>query len=171
VSRQVAGQALRLRATNPALAAQLSLVAYRLAPTTEARGSLLSTLANPYATRLTGHTSDVNSVAFSPGGRILVTASDDTTARLWDISDPGQPRPLGTLTGHTKTVAGVAFSRDGHALATGSADGTARLWEINVDSVAARICSITWPAITKLSGTNTCPICRTGLRARELPDR
>ncbi|MGH3838831.1 MAG: toll/interleukin-1 receptor domain-containing protein, partial [Pseudonocardiaceae bacterium] len=59
LSRQVAGQALDLSATNPALAAQLSLAAYRLAPTTEARGSLLSTAANPYATRLTGHTNAV----------------------------------------------------------------------------------------------------------------
>ena len=46
VSRQVAGQAMELRATNPALAAQLALVSYRLAPTAEARGSLLSTVAN-----------------------------------------------------------------------------------------------------------------------------
>ena len=56
VSRQVAEQALELRATNPALAAQLALAAYRLAPTPEARGSLLSTFATPYATRLTAHT-------------------------------------------------------------------------------------------------------------------
>ena len=50
VSQQVAGQALELRAINPALAAQLDLAAYRLVPTTEARGSLLSTFATPYAT-------------------------------------------------------------------------------------------------------------------------
>ncbi|MGH3755907.1 MAG: hypothetical protein ACRDRP_25150 [Pseudonocardiaceae bacterium] len=50
VSQKVAGQALALRATDSALAAQLSLAAYRLAPTTEARGSLLSTFATPYAT-------------------------------------------------------------------------------------------------------------------------
>ncbi|MGH3828711.1 MAG: AAA family ATPase, partial [Pseudonocardiaceae bacterium] len=79
VSRQVAGQALELRGTNPALAAQLALAAYRLTPTTEARGSLLSISATPYATRLTGHTSTVFSVAFSPDGHTLATASDDKT--------------------------------------------------------------------------------------------
>ena len=104
VSRQVAGQALQLRATNPALAAQLALVAYRIAPTTEARGSLLSILATPYATPLTGHTDTVNSVAFSPNGHTLATTSHDHTARLWDIGDPHQPIPLGTLTGHTSAV-------------------------------------------------------------------
>ncbi|MGH3866548.1 MAG: TIR domain-containing protein [Pseudonocardiaceae bacterium] len=86
VSRQVAGQALELRDTNPALAAQLSLAAYRLAPTTEARSSLLSTLVTPYSTRLTGHTNTVSSVAFSPDGHTLATASADTTARLWETT-------------------------------------------------------------------------------------
>ncbi|MCA1675041.1 MAG: hypothetical protein LC799_23585, partial [Actinobacteria bacterium] len=66
VSRQVAGQAMELRATNPALAAQLALVAYRLAPTAEARGSLLSTVTQAASTPLTGHDAAVNAVAFSP---------------------------------------------------------------------------------------------------------
>ena len=130
VSRQVAGQAMELRATNPALAGQLSLAAYRLAPTPEARGSLLSIVANAYVTRLTGHTSAVYSVALSYDGHTLATASRDATARLWDISNPHQPIPLATLTGHTSDVTGVAFSPDGHTLATASHDATARLWDI-----------------------------------------
>jgi hypothetical protein len=50
VSRQVAGQAMQLRATNPALAAQLALAAYQLAPTAEARGTLLSSVVNADST-------------------------------------------------------------------------------------------------------------------------
>jgi energy-coupling factor transporter ATP-binding protein EcfA2 len=130
VSRQAAGQALELRATNPALAAQLSLAAYQLVPTTEARGSLLSIAADPYATRLTGHTTGLTRVAFSPDGRTLATASVDGISRLWDISNPHQPHPLSTLTGHTAEVWSVAFSPDGRTLATGSTDTTARLWDI-----------------------------------------
>ncbi|MGH3709056.1 MAG: TIR domain-containing protein [Pseudonocardiaceae bacterium] len=130
ISRQVAGPALDLRPTNPGLAAQLALAAYRLAPTTEAHSSLLSIRANPYATRLTGHTNTVNAAAFSPDGHTLATASADTTARLWDIRDPHHPTLLSTLTGHTNTVNAVAFSPDGHTLATASADTTARLWDI-----------------------------------------
>jgi energy-coupling factor transporter ATP-binding protein EcfA2 len=131
VSQRVAVQALELRATNPALAAQLGLAAYRLAPTTEARSSLLSTLAAPYATRLTGYASAVLSVAFSPDGRTLATGSYDNTVRLWDVSDPHQPRPLATLTGYTNAVTSVAFSPDGRTLATGSADKTARVWDVS----------------------------------------
>jgi energy-coupling factor transporter ATP-binding protein EcfA2 len=74
ISRQVAGEALDLRAANPALAAQLSLAAYQLAPTAEARSSVLSIATAPYATSLSGHTDYVIAVAFSPGGRTLATA-------------------------------------------------------------------------------------------------
>ena len=53
------------------------------------------------ARTLTGHTRAVNGVAFSPDGRLLATASDDRTARLWD---PATGEHRRTLTGHTGWV-------------------------------------------------------------------
>ena len=130
VSKKVANEATALRATNPALATQLSLAAYRLTPTPEARGSLLSTFATPYATRLTDHTSAVYAAEFSPDGRTLATASLDRVIRLWDVTDPHHPAELATLTGHTAGVTSAVFSPDGRTLATGSDDRTARLWDV-----------------------------------------
>jgi WD40 repeat protein len=97
---------------------------------------------------LTGHNSSVNSAAFSPDGHTLATASADNTARLWDVRDLRHPLPRGALTGHDSSVNSVAFSPDGHTLATASADNTARLWDTNVNSVTAKICSLT-PTITQ----------------------
>jgi WD40 repeat protein len=77
---------------------------------------------------LTGHTNAVTSAVFSLDGDTLATASADGTVRLWNVTDPAQPTPLGTLTGPTGVVNSVALSADGHTLATGRADGTVQLW-------------------------------------------
>jgi len=77
---------------------------------------------------LTGHTSLVNSVAFSPDGRLLASGSSDKTIKLWDVATGSEVR---TLKGHTHYVLSVAFSPDGRLLASGSWDDTIKLWDVS----------------------------------------
>ncbi|MCA1695100.1 MAG: serine/threonine protein kinase, partial [Actinobacteria bacterium] len=94
-------------------------------------------------------TNYVDAVAFSPDGHTLATGSTDQTVRLWNITNPAHPTPLGRpLSGHTNYVKAVAFSPDGHTLATGSSDQTVRLWGMSVDQAIQRICATTTNTLT-----------------------
>ena len=63
-----------------------------------------------------------------PGPELSMTASDDKTARVWQLSDG---YCLCTLEGHTNLVRSVAVSPDGEYVATASWDTTARVWHLS----------------------------------------
>ena len=79
-------------------------------------------------TTLSGHTAYVLSVAFSPDGKTLASASKDKTIRLWNIETT---KHLRTFRGHVKDISSVAFSPDGLSLASSSENGTILFWDLS----------------------------------------
>ncbi|MBA3752194.1 WD40 repeat domain-containing protein [Candidatus Dependentiae bacterium] len=79
-----------------------------------------------------GHTGVVQSVAFNPLQKTLITASWDKTACIWDNETEHSLHcePLFQLKGHTNQVRSVAYSSDGKNIVTGSLDGTVCVWNI-----------------------------------------
>ena len=94
--------------------------------------------------RLQGHRGDILSIAFSPDGQTIASASTDETVKLWNL----EGKELLTFRGHNlkgfqTQVNCVVFSPDGRIIASGSSDHTVKLWNLegieiftfNVDTV------------------------------------
>ncbi|XP_060246071.1 WD repeat-containing protein 38 isoform X3 [Meriones unguiculatus] len=73
------------------------------------------------------HRGEVNCSAFSPDGKILLTASDDGFVYVWETKSR---RLLRKLTGHRGPVKFCRFSPDGCLFASSSCDHTVRLWDV-----------------------------------------
>ena len=76
---------------------------------------------------LHGHKMGVNSVAFSPDGRQIVSGSGDNTVNVWDIATG---KEILTLKGHAERVDSVAFSPDGKRIVSGGFDRMVKVWDI-----------------------------------------
>jgi WD40 repeat protein len=75
--------------------------------------------------QLRGHVDELRSVAFSPNGRWVLTASLDRTARVWEAATG---RPVAEFRGNRRALVDASFSPDGNHVLTAGADGTARLY-------------------------------------------
>ena len=91
----------------------------------QALGALMLTLR--------GHAGSVQSLAYSPDGLMLATASIDRSVRLWN-AETGELRT--ELKGHAYHINAVAFSPDGRRLASAGSDNQVRLWDTTTHECA-----------------------------------
>jgi len=154
-SREVAIEADQVRGQSAGLAAQLSLAAYRITPTAEARASLLESSGTPAEARFTDSAGVVEAVSLSPDHRVLAVAGADGTLRLWDLARPGHLVPLGAPLlprNRNDPLYSVVFSPDGHLLAAAGAAHEVLLWNVRNPAHPARLgVPLTGPASTVYS--------------------
>jgi len=92
---------------------------------------------------LTGHTNVVNSIVWSPDGKLLATASGatpsllrgpaDHTIRLWQAQNW---QPLMVFSAHDDIVRALAFTPDAQWLVSGSQDGKIRWWDVRPEVIS-----------------------------------
>ncbi|MEQ9407603.1 MAG: serine/threonine-protein kinase [Fuerstiella sp.] len=76
---------------------------------------------------LSGHSSTLTSVAFSPTNNQLATVSHDRTLRIWDSNTGAEIR---SIVAHTDHINSVAYLAHGESIATGGGDGRVKLWHV-----------------------------------------
>jgi WD40 repeat protein len=88
------------------------------------------------STTLSGHRSQIRSVAIAPDGSWVVTTSRDGTARVWD---PSTGRQRASFTGHGGMVNFVSIASDGRWIATTGDDDTVRIWHPSTGAQSASV--------------------------------
>ncbi|MGW2882864.1 caspase, EACC1-associated type [Streptomyces sp. NPDC001233] len=114
-STDLAAEASALSATDPGLAAQLAVAAYRSAPTQDATTQLYTALATPLDSVVgdTGH--EVLRIVTRPDSDLAAAVSMDGSVRIWDMVTPSAPVLKATL--HTAGAAAIALAPRGRLLA------------------------------------------------------
>jgi WD40 repeat protein len=85
-----------------------------------------TTAGEPRAT-LKGHDKVINSIAFTPDARGLLSASNDGTVRVWDVASS---RQLSAFDWQIGAVRCVAVARDGMRAAAGG-DAAIVIWDLD----------------------------------------
>ncbi|MDT7805891.1 MAG: hypothetical protein QOI78_9324 [Actinomycetota bacterium] len=132
ISRAVAGQANDLRPTDPALATRLSLAAYRVADTPEARSAVLASSGSTPVRQLAGQPGSVTKIVASADGRTVVTSGEDGSTRIWSVTADHTLAPVATLPGPAQVT---TLALAGSLLAISGESGSTRLLRLDARPV------------------------------------
>jgi WD40 repeat protein len=131
LSRELAVDSEGLDGPDPVTAAQLAAAAWGISRTSQAREALLDMAEQPVRAVLSvSGDSSVESVAFTPDGRVLATADVGGQVKLWNARSHRRVGTAMTAARFPYDVAALAFSPGGEILATGTDTGWVRLWDV-----------------------------------------
>jgi WD40 repeat protein len=88
---------------------------------------------------LSGHTSGIFSVDWSPDGSKIASGSDDGNVRIWNATSGAR---LLSLSAHTGTVTSVAWNPDNRLLSTTGVDGKLRIWDTNNGQMVSEVSAV-----------------------------
>lgn len=82
----------------------------------------------------TGHSGNINKIAFTHDSSRMVSAGHDHSIKVWDLENikkhPVANECLLSIKEHTAPVTGVVFNKDGSELISVSEDQTIRIWSL-----------------------------------------
>ncbi|KAL9107098.1 MAG: hypothetical protein Q9227_007964 [Pyrenula ochraceoflavens] len=89
---------------------------------------LWSGLDGKFLKTLRGHVGAVYATCWSADSRLLVSASEDSTLKLWDVGKEEKKEMVRDLPGHRGRVFAVGWSGDGERVGSGGEDGVVKFW-------------------------------------------
>jgi WD40 repeat protein len=94
---------------------------------------LLSTTlcSQDFKLKLTEHTFNVESVSYSPDGKMFASGSTDGTINLYNIDTLGNPIFNRSLLGHLGSITQLNFTKNNKYLVSSSKDYTSRIWNLD----------------------------------------
>lgn len=160
-SRQLVAEATSIQSTQPELARQLLVQAYRMSPTAQAAGALIGSTAIP---RVIQTGSPARGISFDPRGRILASATNKGVV----LYDTPTAKVLVRLE-QTEYTTALAFNRDGKLLAVGDKDGLVQLWNVAspADPHLLGTATTTGDSIMGLAFSNQAPLLVVGIDAAQ----
>ena len=130
-------------------AIRIAEVAYKISNASPPAAVVRALTAAAYSTRerqfytvLLNHNGAIRTAVFSHDASMILTASGDNTAKLWDAKG----KFLSELKVHTGPVNSAVFSPDGSRILTGFDDKTAKLWNLKGNLLATLKC-LPYPVI------------------------
>jgi WD40 repeat protein len=142
-SELVAFEAGKLQLSDPSLAMQLALVAYRLSATPQARSALVEAAAGEMPTRLLGPSGRTSIALGDDEHRLAIGYGSSDQVKLYSLRY-SRLKLLATVSagGHSAKVDAVAISRSGRLLASGDSGGLVMLWSLASVSHPKRLATL-----------------------------